>query len=160
MNARRLPSLGPRGEGWFAAQIVLFGVIFVAAGLGPQWGAGVRSATTALGLLLGALGGLLVLRGFVDLRENLTPFPRPLERGRLVDTGSYSLVRHPIYGGLVIGAAGWSLSVASLPALAATVLLLGFFTLKSGREEVWLAEAYPGYDAYRTRTRRMIPWVY
>jgi protein-S-isoprenylcysteine O-methyltransferase Ste14 len=39
------------------------------------------------------------------------------------------------------------------------VLLFGFFELKSRREEVWLVERYPGYVAYRERTRRLIPWI-
>jgi protein-S-isoprenylcysteine O-methyltransferase Ste14 len=59
-----------------------------------------------------------------------------------------------------MGAAGWGLATASLPALAGAVLLLGFFDLKSRREELWLAEQYEGYAAYRGRTRRMLPWIY
>jgi protein-S-isoprenylcysteine O-methyltransferase Ste14 len=160
VNRSRLPALGPHGEGWFVGQLAIFAVIFISAGLGPAWGGGGRAVTLAIGGLLAAAGGLLALRGLTDLRENLTPFPRPLAGGRLIDTGAYGLVRHPIYGGLVLGAAGWGLATASPAALAATVLLLGFFDLKSRREEAWLAEQYPDYDAYRARTRRMLPWVY
>jgi protein-S-isoprenylcysteine O-methyltransferase Ste14 len=156
----RLPALGPHGEGWFAGQLLIFAVIFAAAGLGPAWGGGARTATLAVGGFLAASGGLLALRGLTDLRENLTPFPRPLAGGRLIDSGAYALVRHPIYGGLVLGATGWGLATASPAALAATAFMLGFFDLKSRREEAWLAEQYSGYDAYRARTRRLLPWVY
>ena len=160
MDGRRLPDLGRRGEGWFIVQIVIFVAIALAGTLGPAWSGAARSVSAALGLLLGGAGGLLAFRGLIDLNENLTPFPKPLSGGRLIDSGSYGLVRHPIYGGLVMGAAGWGLVTASLPALAATLLLLAFFDLKSRREEVWLAEAYEDYPAYRRRTRKIIPWVY
>lgn len=160
VTGSRLPSLGPRGEGWFVAQLGMFVVIFAAAGLGPDWGGGARLAALGAGAVLAALGGLLAVWGLADLRENLTPFPRPLSGGHMIESGSYGLVRHPIYGGLVIGAAGWGLATASLAALAATLVLLAFFDLKSRREEAWLADQYDGYDAYRSRTRRMLPWVY
>jgi protein-S-isoprenylcysteine O-methyltransferase Ste14 len=96
----------------------------------------------------------------VDLREALTPLPHPRAGASLVDTGSYRLVRHPIYGGIVLGAAGYGLVTASPLALVGAAALLGFFRLKSGREEMWLEQRYPGYPAYRTRTRRMIPFLY
>jgi protein-S-isoprenylcysteine O-methyltransferase Ste14 len=35
-----------------------------------------------------------------------------------------------------------------------------FFDLKSRREEIWLTEEIAGYDTYRRRTRRLIPFVY
>ena len=160
MIGDRLPSLGPRGEGWFAAQLVLFGAIALAAGLGPAWSGAARSVTAILGTVTAAAGGILALRGFLDLGANLTPFPRPAEGGRLIDTGAYALVRHPIYGGLVLGAAGWGLFTASPAAIGGAALLLAFFDLKSRREEAWLAECFEGYPAYRARTRRMLPWVY
>jgi protein-S-isoprenylcysteine O-methyltransferase Ste14 len=94
-----------------------------------------------------------------DLRENLTPFPRPLAGARLVESGAYSLVRHPIYGGLILGAAGWGLWTASPLALIGAVVLAAFFYLKSRREEIWLADQFETYDAYRSRTKRLLPWV-
>jgi protein-S-isoprenylcysteine O-methyltransferase Ste14 len=113
-----------------------------------------------LGAALIAGGGALVIRGALDLRENLTAFPRPLPEARLVDTGSYGLVRHPIYGGLVVVTAGWGLATASPVALAGAALLFVFFDLKARREERWLAERFEGYAAYRSRTRKLLPWVY
>lgn len=160
MDARRLPTLGNRGEGWFFLQIVLFVAIAGAGLVGPAWGGAGRTAGQVLGVVLVGCGGLLSLRGLLDLRENLTPFPKPLPGARLVDTGAYGLVRHPIYGGLVIGAAGWGLFMASPIALLLAPTLAVFFDLKSRREEVWLSEQFAGYAAYRSRTRRMLPWVY
>jgi protein-S-isoprenylcysteine O-methyltransferase Ste14 len=154
-----LPDLGPHGEGWFGLQLILFGAVAVAGRAGPAWGGPAGHAASAAGGLLMAAGAFLALRGLVDLRENLTPFPRPLEGARLVERGAYGLVRHPIYGGLILGAFGWGLALASPAALAAAALLAGFFYLKSRREERWLDERFEGYAAYRARTRRFVPWL-
>jgi protein-S-isoprenylcysteine O-methyltransferase Ste14 len=158
--AERLPALGPRGEGWVAVQFALFFAIWLAGAIGPAWSGTARAIGIGVGLVLGACGGLLLLRGFADLGSNLTVFPRPRDGAGLVQKGAYSLVRHPIYGGLIVGAIGWGLAAASPPALIGALVLAAFFDLKSRREEVWLAAEFAGYGAYRARTRKMIPWVY
>jgi len=155
----RLPTLGPRGEGWVALQMVLLVVVAAAGALGPAWAGSVRVATSAGGVLLIAAGLTLALLGIRDLRGALTPFPHPRADADLVETGVYRHARHPIYGGLVVAALGWGLLAASPAALAAAALLLGFFELKSRREEAWLDQHFEGYAAYRTRTRRLIPWI-
>jgi protein-S-isoprenylcysteine O-methyltransferase Ste14 len=160
VDERRLPDLGRRGEGWFFAQLMLFAAIAVAGAVGPAWGDPLRAASLVLGVLLACCGGLLSFRGLVDLDGNLTPFPRPLPGGHMVDRGAYGLVRHPIYGGLIGGAFGWGLATASPLAILGAVVLVGFFDLKSRREELWLAQRYDGYLAYRARTRRLLPWLY
>jgi protein-S-isoprenylcysteine O-methyltransferase Ste14 len=114
----------------------------------------------AAGAVLIAMGGLLAARGVLDLRENLTPYPRPLPGAQLVESGAYGLVRHPIYGGLILGALGWGLATASPLALGGALVLLAFFDLKSRREEIWLAEQFADYGSYRARTRRLLPWLY
>ena len=160
MSARRLPDLGPHGEGWVAIQLVLFGVVAAAGSLGPQWHGTARFACAVVAAAAFVAGGLLSVRGVLDLRQNLTAFPRPKSGATLVETGSYRLVRHPIYGGLLFVAAAWGLLTASVPALAATVLLGCFFDLKARREEGWLAEQFDGYAVYRARTHKLLPWLY
>jgi protein-S-isoprenylcysteine O-methyltransferase Ste14 len=160
MTGRRLPDLGPRGEGWFAIQLLLFAAIALAGSLGPAWGGAARAAGLAVGGGLIACGGVLSVGGVLGLRANLTPFPKPLPDARLVETGSYRLARHPIYGGLILAAVGWGLATASPVALGLAAVLVVFLDLKSRREEAWLVDQFEGYAAYRRRTRRLLPWVY
>jgi len=141
-------------------QFVLLALVAAAGLAGPASDGAARTVTNVLGAAFMAAGLVLALRGVLDLREALTPLPHPRDGASLVETGSYRLVRHPIYGGLVLGAAGYGLLAASPLAIAGSVVLLGFFRLKSAREETWLEARYPGYDTYRARTRRMIPFLY
>lgn len=157
----RLPSLGARGEGWVAIQVVLLLAIVVGGvWFGPDWSGPLHFVGILAGIAAIAAGSILVVRGSVDLREALTPLPHPRDDATLVETGVYGLARHPIYGGLILAALGWSWVQASLPAVAGAVAIAVFFVLKSTREEAWLLERFAGYADYRTRTRRFIPWVY
>lgn len=159
----RLPALGPRGEGWVAIQVVIFAWIGGAGLLLPGSLSGAaRVVAVVVGLALIAAGGLLAVTATLALQghDALTAAPRPRDEARLVEGGVYGLVRHPIYGGLILGGIGWSLARASVVALAGSVALLAFFDLKRRREEAWLEERFAGYAAYKARTRRLIPWLY
>jgi protein-S-isoprenylcysteine O-methyltransferase Ste14 len=159
----RVPSLGPRGEGWVVGQVILFAVI-AGAGLaelqanGWVTPGGVRAVV--LGLAAIGLGGFVAIRALWDLRGGISPFPRPVDGAPLIESGAYRLVRHPIYSGIVLAALGWGLVTGSLVVLVATGLLFLLFAGKSLREEAWLSAAHPGYRAYQQRTKRLIPWVY
>jgi protein-S-isoprenylcysteine O-methyltransferase Ste14 len=159
----RLPSLGPRGEGWVAIQIVLFAAIGLAGLALPGDGRGTGATLVAIaGWALVGSGGVLVLAGLAGLQGGaaLTAVPHPRDEAKLVERGAYRLVRHPIYGGLVIAAAGWALARGSTAAFAGAAALLVFFDLKRRREEAWLDERFAEYAAYRARTRRLIPWLW
>jgi protein-S-isoprenylcysteine O-methyltransferase Ste14 len=156
-----LPSLGPRGEGWVVIQgVILVGICL--AGLtetpfsGDSW-----TAVSAVGLIVMLGGGALAVLGVLHLGRSLTALPHPRDGSRLVEAGVYRLVRHPIYGGLVIGSLGYGLVMqAPVTAVVGSSVLLVFFRLKSAREEAWLEARYEGYAAYRARTRRIIPFIY
>lgn len=159
----RLPSLGPRGEGWVAAQVVLF-LAIAGAGLRDLLAHGADRGWAIAPLAVGAAaivgGGLFAGRGLWDLRAGLSPFPRPIAGAPLIDSGAYRLVRHPIYSGLVLGAIGWGIVASSILAIGLAGLLFLLLAGKSRREEVWLSEVHPGYKAYQARTQRLIPWIY
>ena len=163
MSHTRLPSLGPRGEGWVIGQAVL--LVAVAnlglPGLGalpPRTAAG--WATVLLGLAVMAGGLLIGRRALRDLGRSLTAVPHPREGATFVDTGIYRVIRHPMYAALITTAFGWVLVTTSVPAAVGTAALALWLDLKSRREEAWLLGHYPEYEAYRRRTHRFIPGAY
>src|SRR4029453_13514142 len=105
----RIPPLGHRGEGWTFVQVVLMFAVIVAGVAGTAWTDGASSVLRAAGLVLAIGGQVLFIGGLAGPRDSVTPFPRPLEHPRLQVGGAYRLVRHPIYGGLILIALGWSL---------------------------------------------------
>ena len=156
----RIPALGPRGEGWAIAQLAL-AVVTVAAGIaGPRWPATAEPFLVVAGIAIGIAGWMLFVAGVVGLGSSLTPFPKPSERSTLRMSGVYRLVRHPIYGGSMLVALGWSLLSSPL-ALFATAFLALLFELKSRHEESMLVVRFPEYEAYRRRVRwRFVPGVH
>lgn len=160
MITTRVPQLGPNGEGWVALQLVLFGGIAI-AGLTQAGGRPpIAGPQSVVGGVLLVAGGLLAFLAVSNLGASLSPLPRPVRGNQLRDTGAYRLIRHPIYSGIVLAAGGWSVLTGSWVALALTVILFLLFDAKSRREEVWLLQAHPEYAAYRSRTRRFVPWLY
>jgi protein-S-isoprenylcysteine O-methyltransferase Ste14 len=158
----RLPSLGRRGEGWFAIQLVLMVLVGLAAVAGVYWPDSVTGLFVIFGLTLIAAALVLFALAGVSLlvARAATVFPRPREQSALAQRGVYRVVRHPIYGAILLIALGWSLAVAPL-GLIPTLLLAVVFDLKARIEEAWLADRHPDYAAYRERTpRRFVPGVY
>jgi protein-S-isoprenylcysteine O-methyltransferase Ste14 len=76
---------------------------------------------------------------------------------RVVDTGPYGLVRHPIYTGLIAGVVAFAvLQAKPWPILGAALFSLGF-TLKARVEERFLEQEIGGYEDYRRRVSMILP---
>jgi protein-S-isoprenylcysteine O-methyltransferase Ste14 len=160
-SGSRIPSLGPRGEGWVALQFLLIIVVVAACWwTGGAWSVALQSVTGVVGNVL-LFGGLaLVIVGALGLSSSFTILPRPKDQGGLVTGGLYRYVRNPIYAGLMLAMIGASLGSASLVALALSAMLAVVLDLKTRREEIYLAGRFPEYAAYKARTKRFIPAVY
>ena len=157
----RVPSLGPRGEGWFALQLLLLGAALVAGIAYPvPLGGDARLVLAVAGVALVGGGLALALAAVRAFGGAISPLPHPPGGGKLVEHGPYRAVRHPIYVGLISATLGWALLTTSLAALAIVPLLALVLDLKARREEAWLRERYPEYVDYQRRTRRYIPGVY
>ena len=135
--------------------------MLLSALVGLGWPGGWEIPAYAVGALLIALGTGLLVAGGAALGPSLTPFPAPRGTEGVTSGGVYARARHPMYGGGLLIALGWSAVFASVAGLVLTVLLALFLELKSRREEHWLDAHYAGYAEYRRAVRRrFIPWIY
>jgi protein-S-isoprenylcysteine O-methyltransferase Ste14 len=82
------------------------------------------------------------------------------EGHRVIDTGPYAIVRHPIYTGILTAAIATTVVSASLHAILGTLLLIVGYWIKARIEEKFLsAELGPqDYDAYRRRVPMLVPF--
>jgi protein-S-isoprenylcysteine O-methyltransferase Ste14 len=147
-----------RGGWWVLGQsILMLAVIALALAFHGDW---TRLDVVLSGCALFVLGAVFGIAGVVSLKSNRTPFPKPSEGSRLVQSGIYALVRHPLYTSVILASLGWSLVWQSRPALLAAVALVPFFHAKARCEERWLREKFPDYAGYEKRVKRFLPWVY
>lgn len=77
---------------------------------------------------------------------------------RLIQSGPYRVVRHPLYSGIILAAIGLALCVTTWSSLLGAALLLICFERRAHKEDALLATEFGAeFEAYRQRTGRLIP---
>jgi len=134
---------------------------FILAGLGhrlhwytlPQWAVIAASAVFLTAYLLYA----------EVLRENayLSRTIEVQEGQKVIDTGLYGIVRHPMYSATLLLFLSMPLVLGSIPAF---VIFLSYPVVIAGRirdEEQLLTEELPGYREYKEKVKyRLIPFIW
>lgn len=109
------------------------------------------------GNLAAALGLGFAALSAGSLGRGLTPMPVPTEHTELRTTGPYRYVRHPIYSGLLLAAAGRAASSGNRAAVVAFAALSALLTVKARFEEEQMMARFPSYCDYAARTPRFVP---
>lgn len=84
------------------------------------------------------------------------------ERGhRVISTGSYAVVRHPMYLGVILMFLAVPLVLGSVWSLVPVTLMAVLLMIRLVLEERLLRRNLPGYVEYISQTRwRIIPWIW
>ncbi len=84
------------------------------------------------------------------------------ERGQqVISSGPYSLVRHPMYSGVILFMICVPLLLGSLLAVIPGVLIGVVFVIRTGLEDRTLQKELPGYQEYAARVRyRLLPGIW
>jgi protein-S-isoprenylcysteine O-methyltransferase Ste14 len=85
--------------------------------------------------------------------------PEPKEGGSLVTGGPYRWIRHPMYLAVLVAMAAFVVAGDAAQALL-WLLLAVVLAAKAVREERSLVLVHPGYAAYRSGTRAILPFVF
>ncbi|WP_217568536.1 isoprenylcysteine carboxylmethyltransferase family protein [Mesorhizobium sp. GbtcB19] len=116
-----------------------------------------------------AIGMLVLLVGiwicYLTMLEN--SFAAPVvkiqdERGqKVITTGPYGYVRHPMYAGAILYFAGTALLLGSWWGLASVLAFIVLLAIRTFIEEKTLRTGLRGYDDYAARVRyKLIPMVW
>lgn len=158
---------GPVSETQKSQQLIqslaslLFVGVYVAAGLDYRFGwSHLPAALVWVGEVFVVLGFAIVLLVF---REN--SFTRSTvevtEQQRVVSTGPYRLVRHPMYSGAGLMLLFSPLALGSWVALPLPLLLMLVIVARLLEEEKLLRRDLPGYNEYCSKVRhRLLPFVW
>ncbi len=140
---------------------IAFLSFFVISGLDRRFGwSAVATPFVIAGEVLVALGLYIVFRTF---RENtFTSAVVTVESGqRVVTTGPYAAIRHPMYAGALLMLAGIPLGLGSLWALIAWLPMFAVIVLRLLDEEKFLSANLAGYGDYCRRVkRRLVPGLW
>jgi protein-S-isoprenylcysteine O-methyltransferase Ste14 len=114
-----------------------------------------------LGVVLFAAGGALRIWPVFVLGRRFSGLVAIQPGHTLVTSGIYGVIRHPSYLGLLVGSLAWALAFRSALGVLLTALLIPPLVARIGAEERLLRTQFGDeYDAYRSRTSRLIPGIY
>jgi protein-S-isoprenylcysteine O-methyltransferase Ste14 len=107
---------------------------------------------------------LLVLFGsaaaVITLMRLGRSFSMMAEARRLVTSGPYRFVRHPLYIAEELAMIGLLMQFFSLSSAFVLAVQIAFQLRRMHNEEAVLAETFPEYAAYQQRTARLLPGIY
>ena len=141
--------------------LVAFLGCFVLPGLDVRWhGVTWPAAVSIAGDVLVAAGLGFVWRVFHENSYASSTVEIAADQ-RVIDTGPYAFVRHPMYTGAIVLVVGIPLALGSWWGYAGVVGVIVAIVVRIFDEEQALVTELPGYDAYRERVRyRLVPRIW
>ena len=158
---------GPLAEPRPLQRVLMLGASlgFIALLVVPALDFRFKWSTVPLGIVV--LGEVLFVIGFVFIarvyRENtFTSATIGVAEGqRVVSTGPYAIVRHPMYASALLYLLGTPLALGSYWGLAALAFMIPFLVWRLLDEEQMLARDLPGYAEYQKHVRyHLVPFVW
>ncbi len=118
-------------------------------------------------LALQVVGGIVLVASFplivLTFRENAFAVPevRIQAEQRVITTGPYRYVRHPLYGAAVPFLIGTPLLLGSWYGLLFAAAVIAFLMVRAVGEERFLGQELPGYTDYMAKVKyRFIPHIW
>lgn len=104
------------------------------------------------------IGLIEIVWAIYQLRNFISPFPKPRAKTELITHGAFSIARHPIYSGIILISLAYGIYSQDVFRMIMALFFLIFFYLKSSYEEQNMMRVFPSYAAYKKRTGRFFPF--
>ena len=113
-----------------------------------------------LSLLISVIGGIVGLTAlFYNRIGNFRVYPEIKPDFKLITSGPYSYIRHPMYTSVILTILGTSIYLNDPRNYLGLCMTIIAVTLKALKEEDLIAKENPAYKEYMSRTTRFVPYV-
>lgn len=103
------------------------------------------------------LGMSFSIYALITLGRNFSIIPQVR---RLVQSGPYKIIRHPLYASEIISTFGILMVRPSILTTAVFFLIILGQIYRAFQEEILLNSIFPEYENYRIKTARFIPYIF
>ena len=140
---------------------LMFLAAFVLAGLNYHFGWFVLPAWVSVAAAVVFLGGYALYAEVMRENAYLSRTVEVQEDQKVIDTGLYGVVRHPMYLSTLLLFLSMPLVLGSLFSLGVMLFYIPLIAMRIKNEEQVLLEGLPGYDAYRNKVKyKVIPFLW
>ena len=165
--AARHTAANQRIESWRTGSsyriLLLFGMVLLAFSGRPRTSAGYHlwpstSLTLSAGIFLIAIGLGIAVWARRHLGKYWSGRITLKVDHRLIQSGPYGWVRHPIYSGLLLALLGTVITIGTPQACVGVAVIFIAVVRKMALEEQWMAAQFGNeYEVYRRRVNALIP---
>ena len=113
----------------------------------------VSSFSYFVGFLIIIISFIILFVAIKDLGRNLSPFPSPINKSKLVTTGIYRFARHPMYYSLIFISFGVFITKLSIYYLFLSISLALIIKFKITLEEQYLNNKFKNYLIYKNEVK-------
>jgi len=163
----RRKNVGPKAEQNTVQKIIMFIAVFALIGLFVFSAFDHRFGWSTMPVYVSVVGEVLVVVGFVIFyfvfKENSFGASNiQTEAGqKVISTGPYAILRHPMYAGVLVLLIGIPLALGSFWCLFILAVALPGLVLRILDEEKLLKKELPGYPEYMNKLRyRLVPYIW
>jgi len=121
----------------------------------------INNLTNIIGVVACGLGIIFAIWGRATLGKNWSGKVIIQKKHSLIQTGPYSITRHPQYTGAIIAFFGTSIVLGQIFCFAWSILLTFGLIWKAKQEEKILSQKFPAeYLEYKKKVKMVVPYIY
>lgn len=113
-----------------------------------------------IGIIITALGIGFALWARLTIGSNWSGVVMIKSDHELIQSGPYSIVRHPTYSGFIFALIGTVMVLNEWRGVIGFGILVISFLWKIEKEEKMLSHQFPNYKDYQQKTKKIIPFIY
>jgi protein-S-isoprenylcysteine O-methyltransferase Ste14 len=112
------------------------------------------------GIVICLLATFIRVKGHFDLKHGFSTRVEKHEKQKLVTTGIYTMIRHPMYLAIILVLTGACIMLKAL--YSWIFVVINFYTLqiRIKKEEEFMLANFPEYPAYIKKTYKLFPFLY